>query len=241
MKPSVAAVILTSLLSFGTLLAHTQQRLATVPLAPAVEVQCVEVLRSALKSGEFWPSMHAAEALTLAGKTDEVRATLAPLLPKERDDQRRCGLARELRAPAIAINWQSWNKSWQMAFRRVACMRPRASTNWARLVAAIICAAHEQGANRPLQLWATAALAQSGDKTCLAELRAALRSDQAANRSTAAFALARLGDSDDVEPLASALATETDPVTRVMLAGALACRGHEGGRAELGASSKAPT
>ena len=98
MKPSVAAAILTSLLSVGTLLAQTQQRPVTVSLAPAVESQCVELLRGALNSGEFWPSMHAAEALTLAGKTDEVRATLAPLLPKERDDQRRCGLARELRA-----------------------------------------------------------------------------------------------------------------------------------------------
>src|SRR5690606_38121574 len=65
-------------------------------LAPGIEQRCLRVLREGLKSDEFWPSMHAAEALTLAGRGNEVRAHLLPLLPQESDDQRRCGLAREL-------------------------------------------------------------------------------------------------------------------------------------------------
>src|SRR5262245_17693172 len=58
--------------------------------------RCLGVLRAGLGSDEFWPAMHAAEALTLAGHGAEVRAALAPRLPGEGDDQRRCGLAREL-------------------------------------------------------------------------------------------------------------------------------------------------
>ena len=54
------------------------------------------VLREGLKSAEFWPAMHAAEAMTIAGMQDEVVAHLMPLLAGESDDQRRCGLAREL-------------------------------------------------------------------------------------------------------------------------------------------------
>ena len=54
------------------------------------------VLREGLKSDEFWPAMHAAEAMTVAGLQAEVVAHLKPKLAAEKDDQRRCGLAREL-------------------------------------------------------------------------------------------------------------------------------------------------
>ena len=40
--------------------------------------------------------MHAAEALTAAGAGPEVVAALIARLPDESNDQRRCGLAREL-------------------------------------------------------------------------------------------------------------------------------------------------
>ncbi|HND55855.1 MAG TPA: HEAT repeat domain-containing protein, partial [Pirellulaceae bacterium] len=53
-------------------------------------------LREGLASGEFWPAMHAAEALTYAGLGTEVREALWPKLPNDADDQHRCGLAREI-------------------------------------------------------------------------------------------------------------------------------------------------
>ena len=49
--------------------------------------RCLKTLRDGLNSDEFWPSMHAAEGLTLAGHGDEVRQCLAPKLPLEKDDQ----------------------------------------------------------------------------------------------------------------------------------------------------------
>ena len=57
---------------------------------------CKKVLMDGLRSGEFWPSMHAAEGLTLGGFGDAVRKHCAPKLPKEKNHQHRCGLAREL-------------------------------------------------------------------------------------------------------------------------------------------------
>src|SRR5690242_10317620 len=65
-------------------------------LDEAARARCLAVLRAGLGSDEFWPAMHAAEALTLEGLGAEVRASLAARLPGETDDQRRCGLAREL-------------------------------------------------------------------------------------------------------------------------------------------------
>src|SRR5205823_224646 len=76
--------------------ARAEGPMETLDLDEATRARCLGVLRGGLESEEFWPSMHAAEALTLDGRGSEARALLGPKLPKETDDQRRCGLAREL-------------------------------------------------------------------------------------------------------------------------------------------------
>jgi len=68
----------------------------TWTLDPEVQDKCLNVLREGMQSDEFWPSMHAAEGLTVAGHGSEVQSHLAPKLDIEKDDQLRCGLAREL-------------------------------------------------------------------------------------------------------------------------------------------------
>ncbi|PAY17584.1 hypothetical protein CKO51_20365 [Rhodopirellula sp. SM50] len=65
-------------------------------LIPTLRQKCVAVLRQGLTGEAFWPAMHAAESLTFAGQTQEVRSYLLAKLETESDDQRRCGLAREL-------------------------------------------------------------------------------------------------------------------------------------------------
>src|SRR5438128_383251 len=80
----------------GTVLAEAQGEKTVYALSDDVRQKCLQVLREGLKSDEFWPSIHAAEALTLAGHGDDVRKALEPKLLTENDDQRRCGLAREL-------------------------------------------------------------------------------------------------------------------------------------------------
>lgn len=67
----------------GTLDASTRER-------------CIRVLNEGLRSQEFWPAIHAAEGLTGAGEHEAVRAFLKPKLASQTDDQKRCGLAREL-------------------------------------------------------------------------------------------------------------------------------------------------
>ncbi|MCS7466550.1 HEAT repeat domain-containing protein [Stieleria sp. ICT_E10.1] len=65
-------------------------------LTPTLRQKCLTVLRQGLTGQEFWPAMHAAESLTFAEQGQEVRTHLLPKLETETDDQRRCGLAREL-------------------------------------------------------------------------------------------------------------------------------------------------
>src|SRR5690606_16233633 len=65
-------------------------------LDQATHDRCLSILRKGLGADDFWPSIHAAEGLTLGGYGEEVIEALTPKLASETDDQRRCGLAREL-------------------------------------------------------------------------------------------------------------------------------------------------
>ena len=65
-------------------------------LDEATHKRSLAVLREGLRGSEFWPAMHAAEGLTLGGHGAEVIEFLKPKLGAETDDQKRCGLAREL-------------------------------------------------------------------------------------------------------------------------------------------------
>src|SRR5688500_1749956 len=87
---ALASLTLAAVTSFS---ARAAELPAPTPLDPVLRGRCEEVLRAALVSDEFWPAMHAAEALTLAGRGRDVLAALARR--SETDDQKRCGLARE--------------------------------------------------------------------------------------------------------------------------------------------------
>ena len=69
------------------------QESKTTPLDASLRERCLAVLRAGFKSDEFWPAMHAAEALTLAGQNAEVLAAIGSRTAG--DDQQACGLARE--------------------------------------------------------------------------------------------------------------------------------------------------
>src|SRR6185436_19293222 len=77
-------------LATGTLSAGDMD---VIDLDLALRQRCLAVLRAGLKSDEFWPAMHAAEALSLAGQRAEVLSALASR--SAADDQQQCGLARE--------------------------------------------------------------------------------------------------------------------------------------------------
>ncbi len=67
-----------------------------IDLDESTRAHCLKVLRVGLMSDEFWPSMQAVEGLTMGGYGGEVRVFFAARLETEKDNQHRCGLAREL-------------------------------------------------------------------------------------------------------------------------------------------------
>lgn len=239
MKPNpilllVAASAL-NLTCLGVLRAEEAKRQEPVQLAPELHERCLVTLRKGLASDEFWPSMHAAEALTLAGHGDEVVAALRDRLPQERDDQRRCGLARELvrageRSPLSVLFEILGNEQSTGRVHAAESLFKIGESGDGKLLRA----AFAQSQHPPLRLMAAAALARSGDPAGLAYLRGQLQSDELPVRHLAAWALTLLGGRPDVKRLLSLLESEQDATARVMLVSALACLGHPTGREGLG-------
>ncbi|MCB9768271.1 MAG: hypothetical protein H6752_08765 [Candidatus Omnitrophica bacterium] len=78
-----------------------------IQLEPAIEAKCLEILRSALRSEEFWPSMHAAEAMTLAGHGEEIRETLESRLEAKKTINTAVDWRESWSAPGTARRWRS--------------------------------------------------------------------------------------------------------------------------------------
>lgn len=200
-----------------------------------LRLRCLKILQAGLASDEFWPGMHAAEALTLAGCNDEVIAVLKDRLPQERDDQRRCGLAREL---LRAGDQTALPVLFEILGDEGSTGRVHAAESLFKLNESgdgrLLQSAFRQTANSQLQLMAAAALARSGDATALSFLRANMASDERPVRNTSVWALAALGDATDVPGLLHALPNESDAWSRCLLVIALARLGNAHGRTELG-------
>jgi hypothetical protein len=222
-------------LRFASEPADGSRRQASLELPPGIRERCLATLRDAIKSDEFWPAMHAAEALTLAGAGDEVVATLRERLPLERDDQRRCGLARELVRAGDRTHLQIL---FAILSDQQSSGRVHAAESLYKLAEVgdgqALRAAFAQEDNPQLRLMASAALAKAGQADALTLLRKQLRSEDRRVRNTVAFALARLGGEPDVQPLLDALDSEGDPASRAILVNALANLGNARGREELG-------
>ena len=223
------SVLLSSIAMSG--LSHAEE---PPKLAPEVLERCLGILREGIKSDEFWPAMHAAEALTLAGHADEVISALRDRLPAERDDQRRCGLARELARAGdrstlpILLDILSDPESTGRVHAAESLFKLGEAGDMKQLRAAF-----EQTEHPQLQLWAAAALAKTGQTDALALVRRQLQSTDGPTRTTVAFALSQVGGPPDIEPLLKAFDSETDTVPRTFLVNALANLGHARGHQEL--------
>lgn len=196
-----------------------------------VRDRCFRILREGLVAEEFWPGMHAAEALSLAGHGKEVVDALRDRLEAETDDQRRCGLVREL---VRAGDRSHLPVLFQILAQEGSTGRVHAAESLFKLNEVgdrkALNAAFQQDQNVQLRLMSAAALARAGDQPAMAFLRQSLRSEVRTVRNTAAWALFVLGDASDVPSLRSALAGETDAWSRCLLANALARNDDESGR-----------
>lgn len=209
--------------------------LTPIALTAAERDRCLSVLRSGLSSTEFWPSMHAAEALTLAGQQAEVIAALQVRLPQEKDDQHRCGLARELvRAgdrsvlPILTEILSDVQSKGRVHAAESLYKLGEVPTD------SSLTDAMSQKENIPLRLMSAAAFARKNCRSARTVLRNSLASEDPSVRVIVGFALARLGDASDLDSLRERLAVETDPMARAYFVNALACLGDVSGRKLLG-------
>jgi sialidase-1 len=206
----------------------------TLELDEETRVRCLGELRASVKSGEFWPAMHAAEALTLDGHGAEVGALLGPKLQDETDEQRRCGLARELvRAGDLARmqvmldilagpNPYGHVHACESLFKvgeigdGVLLRRTMARTDAPRSA-----------------IMAAAALSRWGNAEALALLRRSIADEDEATARIAAWVLARAGDPSDLPSLRSRGERFKDPLTRAYFEHATAALGARDGLSAL--------
>lgn len=232
--PSVFLVLLMTCSFDNSLPADELSRNLADPLLPEVRERCMTILRIGLQSEEFWPSMHAAEGLTQAGAGAEVIEHLKRLLPAETDDQRRCGLARELiRAGErdyltvlFEILGDPTSKGRGHAAESLFKLREIGDGQLLR-------AAMNQTEIIPLRIMAAGALAQAGDALAMTLLRTELQSENTTARNLSAWVLGRYGDQSDLPFLIRAMQNEAEEMSHTFLALSLACLNNAEGRAAL--------
>ncbi len=217
--------------------ARAADRQDTISLSPEMRKRCLDTLRKALRSEEFWPSMHAAEALTQAGHGDETLAALRGRLDHETDDQRRCGLAREqVRAgdrALVPVMLDILAKPDAYGHTHAAeSLYKVADVGDGRRLRELMTQAKEI----KLRLMASAALARCGNRDGLQRIRHALAGDDAEGRQIAAWILARIGDASDLPQLRKNLDRTNDPLVHSYMVNALACLGDPAGQQALKAN-----
>lgn len=207
---------------------------ASIDLEPSLRTRCVEILRTGLKSDEFWPAMHAAEGLTVAGYGAEVLAALSPRVPAEHDDQRRCGLARELVRAGDLTQVQTLvavlasPNDYGHTHACESLFKVRQPGDKALLQQAL-----QTKATPKLALMAAAALTRQGDAAALRFIRERVPSSDGETAKNAAWILARVGDTSDLPGLRAGRERFTDPLIRAYFEHALATLGDAEGQAAL--------
>ncbi len=196
---------------------------APLELDAETEARCLDVLREGLASSEFWPSMHAAEGLSLGGYGAEVTAALTPLLATEKDGQKRCGLAREL------VRAGDRSKT-SILLGLLAEADPYAHVHAAESLfkvnqigdGALLRAALTDRANASKSMMAAAALSRWGNGEALAYLREMVQSEDPDVAKIAAWVLGQVGDASDIPALKAGATRFEDPDAKSFFIHALA-------------------
>lgn len=207
---------------------------ASIELDDDQEARCLSILRDTLASDEFWPSMHAAEALTLAGYGGEVRTALEPMLATTTDGQHRCGLAREL----VRAGDRSKTKVLlELLAGSDAYPHVHAAESLYKVCqigdGVALRAAFADRGNPSKTMMAAAALARCGNLEALAYLRQELQSEEADTARIAAWVLGRVGDGSDIPALRTSMKRFDEPLTTGFFVHALASLGDPDGIQQL--------
>jgi sialidase-1 len=182
-----------------------------IELSDETRARCLEVLREGLKSDDFWPSMHAAEGLTLGGHGEEVITFLEPKLLGENDDQRRCGLAREL----VRAGRREYT---EVLLDILASDDPHGHVHAAESLYKVVEIgdgsalrhAFAQSPNITLRVMAAAALGRCGNPEAMAFLRERLVSAEPSIARIVGWVLGRIGSSQDIPGIRRRLENSED-------------------------------
>ena len=201
-----------------------------IKLEEATRQKCLNVLRSGMRSAEFWPSMHAAEGLTWGGLGGEVIAFIRPMLEEPYDDQQRCGLARELvragdpDAAGILLQILAGKDSFGHVHAAESLYKVGELGDGKALRKAF-----QQTENPRLKLMAAAALGKAGNSDSLQHARQMMFDKDPELARTAAWIVARIGKPDDIKDLKQGLANMPDEFSRSYFEHALATLGDKAG------------
>ncbi len=189
----------------GLLSGCAKHRADRIELSEENRAKCLEILRAGMRSDEFWPSMHAAEGLTLGGYGHEVVAFWEPKLPEEVDDQRRCGLAREL----VRAGKREYA---QVLFDILAGEDPHGHVHAAESLfkvgelgdGSIMRRRFNETSNVILKIMAAAALGRAGNQEAMTYLREQLNNPDLNRVRIAGWVLARIGNENDIPAIRQA-------------------------------------
>lgn len=205
-----------------------------ITLDDATHNRCLAVLREGLRTGEFWPSIHAAEGLTLAGHGKDVIEVLTPKLSTEKDDQKRCGIAREIARAGD-------RSTVKVILRILSDDDPHGHVHAAESLFKLseigdgkaIASAFNQNDNLTLKLMAAGALARRGDADAQRTVREFLGHEMIEHAAIAAWILGQIGDRRDIPLLKAQLGRLTNATPRANFEHALAILGDDEGLAAL--------
>ncbi len=246
-KLVAASILVTPFLSVGDIriaASAAKPKDAVYKIPDDVKARCLKTIRDGMHSDEFWPSMHAAEALTQAGYGNEVREFLEPLLETQKDHQKRCGLSREL---ARAGDGRRVFELFRILNTADSDGRIHAAESLYKVKSigdgTALLQALQEGNEQPLRMMAAAALGQAGNSEALAYLRKNLSHDDPNVAMISAWVLGRLGDVRDKSALRTAAGKIDQPLARAFFEYALAQLGEDQGQksllANLGSSDAA--
>ncbi len=208
-------------------------------LSPATRERCVEILRSGMQGDDFWPSIHAAEGLTLGGYGEEVIRFLTPKLETEKDDQHRCGIAREL---VRAGDKLKANIMLKILAGAETHGHVHAAESLYKVVeigdGSAMRNAFQQDDNITQKLMAAGALGRCGNDKAMEFLRASLEHADPDILRISAWILGRIGNQTDIPRLKKQLPRCQEALLKAYVNHSLAALGDKAGLAALAANLK---
>ncbi len=203
----------------------------TIHLDAKTSAKALKVLRDEIRAkgdadNQFWPSIHACEALTLAGHGDEVTKLLTPKLKTEKNDQHLVGLAREL------VRAGDRTKA-AIMFDILAGKDPHGHVHACESLYKVneigdgkLMLASLKSDNIKQALMAAAALGRQGNPIAMKLLRSKLSDEDPDVVRIVAWVLGRIGDPrTDLPGLREGLTKQKDPLIRAYFENSLALLG----------------